>query len=107
LSPAFTRLCNGHVEGTIADYSDIGIEKIGKQATADLSLVRCPRDSAVMRLVACRAAPKDDPTARAKAMDRLPKGKDWRVRDLDYECPACRRLALRVRYVPLVRKKPQ
>ncbi len=79
------------------DYSVLGTHKIAQQAAADLGFVRCPRDGAVMRVMASRAEHTSHNGTIVREFDRLPRGNDWRVIDLDLECPACRRRANRVR----------
>lgn len=79
----------------MADYSSLGIDKITKQANTDITLVRCPRDSVVMRPVEC-VLERPDTGERRRVRGRPPKGREWAVRELDLECPACRRRATRI-----------
>lgn len=83
------------------DYSALGIEKLQQQAEADLSLIRCPRDGVVMRVLGGRASRRDGSGESRRFTDRLPNLRAWQVREVDVECPACRRRAdgirLRVR----------
>ncbi|UCF40964.1 MAG: hypothetical protein JSW43_01075 [Gemmatimonadota bacterium] len=81
----------------MADYSVLGIHKIARQAAADLGIIRCPRDGAVMRVVASRAEHTSRNGTILREFDRLPRGAEWLIVDLDLECPACRRRAAGVR----------
>ena len=56
------------------EYALLGIQKIARQAARDPTMIRCPRDGAVMRVLRCPPA-----------------------YDLDVECPACGRRAEGVR----------
>lgn len=75
------------------DYTLVGFQKIAQQAALDAAVVRCPRDGAVMRVVASRAEHADRKGTTLREFRRLPRGTDWRVLELDLECPACRRRA--------------
>ncbi len=93
-----------HVLGRLApanvsDYTKLGLEKIAQQAKRDLRLVRCPRDSAVMRVTAWRAEHVKDPDKQLQTFDRFPRGVEWKVRDLDVRCPACGRTAQGIAFV--------
>jgi hypothetical protein len=44
-----------------------------------------------------RAERAGGPEPEMRVFDRLPRSADWQVRELDVQCPACRRQALRVR----------
>jgi hypothetical protein len=50
-----------------------------------------------MRVMASRAEHTSRNGTIVREFDRLPRGNDWRVIDLDLECPACRRRANCVR----------
>ncbi len=80
----------------MSDYTILGVDKIAQQARRDLTLIRCPRDSAVMRVTAWRAERVDSPEPELRVFDRLPRSVDWQVRALDVRCPACRRKAVQV-----------
>ena len=79
------------------DYTLVGFQKIAQQAALDAAVVRCPRDGAVMRVVASRAERADRKGTTLREFHRLPRGTGWRVLELDLECPACRRRATGVR----------
>jgi hypothetical protein len=79
------------------DYTPLGLQKIAVQASVDPTLIRCPRDGAVMRVVATRARHDDRGVPTFREFPRLPCGAGWRVTELDVECPACRRQAERLR----------
>ena len=66
------------------EYALRGIQKIAQQAARDPTTIRCPRDSAVMRVLPTRAS-----EARG---------------GLDVECPACGRRAVGLLPAP---KEPQ
>ncbi len=78
------------------DYTELGLQKIAHQAARDLTLIRCPRDGVVMRVVASRAERQDRDGLTKRRFDRLPTGRGWQVTGLDVECPACRRRALAI-----------
>ncbi len=80
----------------MSDYTPLGIQKLARHAANDLTTVRCPRDSVVMRLLACRAERMEGGAVTRQEFHRIPKG-DWEIRDVDFECPACRRRAMNVR----------
>lgn len=84
----------------MADYTPLGLEKIARQAANDLSLIRCPRDSVVMRVVASRAEPVNGATGEAREFRSRPPSTGWQVKELDVECPACRRRATGIRPDP-------
>jgi hypothetical protein len=79
------------------DYTLVGYQKIAQQAALDAAVVRCPRDGAVMRVMASRAEHTGRNGTILREFDRLPRGSDWQVLELDLECPACRRRAAGVR----------
>lgn len=81
----------------MSDYTRLGLEKLARHASRDLTTIRCPRDSVVMRLLACRAERKGGGDVMRREFVRLPRDGDWQVREIDLECPACRRRALSVR----------
>lgn len=74
------------------DYSPLGIEKIIEQASRDIRLIRCPRDSVVMRVRTCSAEPAGGGPSQV-VEGRVPRARGWIVREMDLECPACRRRA--------------
>jgi hypothetical protein len=74
-------------------YTPLGIEKIVKQAKHSLDLIRCPRDSVVMRILGGRAERRDGSGTTERFSERLPSSRYWSVREVDLECPACRRRA--------------
>lgn len=78
------------------DYTTLGIEKIAQQAAKDPTLIRCPRDSAVMRVLRTRPV---DLTADDAGADQPPVSVNGARSpiELDVECPACRRRATAVR----------
>ena len=49
-----------------------------------------------MRVTVWRAERAGGPEPEMRVFDRLPRSADWQVRELDVQCPACRRRALRV-----------
>ena len=77
----------------MADYTSLGIDKLTRQANRDITLVRCPRDGVVMRVLSCRAARYDGSGEECRVVGRLPRGRAWAVREIDFECPACSRRA--------------
>lgn len=79
------------------DYTLVGLQKITQQAAVDAAVVRCPRDGAVMRVMASRAEHTSRNGTILREFDRLPRGDDWQLIELDLECPACRRRAAGVR----------
>lgn len=85
----------------MSDYTALGLEKLAHQAAADLTTIRCPRDSVVMRLLVCRAERTAGGEVTQGEFHRPPRGREWRVREVDVECPACRRRALHVHLPPL------
>lgn len=87
------------------DYSSLGIVKLQRQAEANPTLIRCPRDGVVMRVLGGRAARRDGSGETRRFADRLPNLRGWQIREVDLECPACRRRAERVRLSP--RAEPQ
>lgn len=84
----------------MSDYTPLGLEKLARHAANDLTTVRCPRDSVVMRLLACRAERYEAGALAQREFQRAPRGGDWEVREVDFECPACRRRAMNVRLTP-------
>ncbi|NIM52815.1 MAG: hypothetical protein GTN62_15185 [Gemmatimonadales bacterium] len=86
------------------DYTPLGIQKIARQAARDLTTIRCPRDSVVMRILASRAERQDREGLTRRTFQRAPTQGAWRVTELDVECPACRRRALGIR--PAVASEP-
>ncbi len=83
----------------MTDYTSLGIQKLVRQATQDLSLIRCPRDSVVMRVLRCRAERPEGDGSKSGEFRRAPRSADWRVKEVDLECPACRRRAMGLRLV--------
>lgn len=81
----------------MSDYTPLGLEKLARHASRDLTTIRCPRDSVVMRLLACRAERPAGGDVMRREFVRLPRDSDWQVREIDLECPACRRRAPGVR----------
>lgn len=79
----------------MSDYTPLGLEKLAHQAAKDLTTLRCPRDSVVMRVLACRAEQALRGAVSRREFSRVP-GREWRVLEVDVECPACRRRALGV-----------
>ena len=79
------------------DYTLVGLQKITQQAAVDAAGVRCPRDGAVMRVMASRAEHTSRNGTILREFDRLPRGADWQLIEIDLECPACRRRAPGVR----------
>jgi hypothetical protein len=79
------------------DYTPLGIQKIAQQAGRDPSLIRCPRDSVVMRVVKAHAERTDAGGVKRHTFDGVPKGAAWQITEVDVECPACRRCAAGVR----------
>jgi hypothetical protein len=77
----------------MSDYTAVGIDKIIQQAKTDPSLIRCPRDRAVMRVLCCHARQRNAEGAPPVVANRLPRTTGWIVTELDVECPACRRRA--------------
>jgi hypothetical protein len=84
----------------MADYTPLGLEKIARQAASDLSLIRCPRDSVVMRVVVSRAERVDGVELESREFRSRPPDAEWRVTELTVECPACRRCATGIRPDP-------
>lgn len=82
------------------DYSSLGIVKLQRQAEANPTLIRCPRDGVVMRVLGGRAVRRDGAGETRRFEDRLPNLRSWQVREVDVECPACRRRAEGVRLSP-------
>jgi hypothetical protein len=80
----------------MSDYTPLGLEKLARHATKDLTTFRCPRDGVVMRLLACRAEPTAAGDKTCREFRRLPRDSEWRVLEVDLECPACRRRAMGV-----------
>jgi hypothetical protein len=80
----------------MTDYTPLGIEKLTLQASRNAGLIRCPRDGVVMHIIRCQAARADNPDDLSQMVGRVPRGPDWTVRNLDLECPACRRRAMGV-----------
>jgi len=81
----------------VSDYTPLGIQKIAQQAGRDATLIRCPRDSAVMRVVRASAERPDVGGVKRHTFDGVPKGTAWCITEFDVECPACRRCAAGVR----------
>jgi hypothetical protein len=75
------------------DYSDVGVEKIARQASSEPVLIRCPRDGAVMRVASWRARRRDGSGETRDGTGRLPAPREWVLTILDVECPACGRRA--------------
>ena len=81
----------------MSDYTLTGEDKIAQQACRNAALIRCPRDSAVMRVTTWRAERTGGPDEReVREFGRFPRSPDWQVCELDVECPACRRRAMGV-----------
>jgi hypothetical protein len=81
----------------MSDYTPLGLEKLARKAAQDLTTLRCPRDSVVMRVLACRAERMTGGDPARREFSRVPRGGDWHVREIDVECPACRRRAMGVK----------
>ena len=81
----------------MSDYTPLGIQKIAQQAGRDPTLIRCPRDSVVMRVLKASAERPDDEGVKRRTFDGMPKGSTWSLTEVDVECPACRRRAAGVR----------
>jgi hypothetical protein len=81
----------------VSDYTSLGVDKIAHQATRDASLIRCPRDSVVMRVLGSRAERLSREGMVSREFTRLPSDAAWRLVEVDVECPACRRRACGVR----------
>jgi hypothetical protein len=90
----------------MADYTPLGIEIIARQAAHDLSLIRCPRDSVVMRVLASRAEQSKGGNGELREFRSRPPAAGWRVVELDVECPACRRRASGIRPDPRPLQRP-
>ena len=78
------------------DYTPLGLQKLAEQAARDVTSIRCPRDGAVMRVLASRTDDVSEEREREQAVH------PWRksgpvVVEVDVECPACRRHAMGVR----------
>lgn len=81
----------------VSDYTLAGEHKIAQQARRNATFIRCPRDSAVMRVTAWRAERIGSPDVQeVREFARFPRSPDWQVCELDVECPACRRRAVGV-----------
>lgn len=93
----------GEYSSLMCDYTPRGIEKLSYQVAEHPELIRCPRDSAVMRVLSSRAERSGPHGMRHESFVGMPKERAWRVLEVDVECPACRRRALEVRAAP----KPQ
>jgi len=81
----------------MSDYTSLGVDKIAQQATRDAALIRCPRDSVVMRVLGSRAERLGREGMVSREFTRLPGDAAWRLVEVDVECPACRRRACGVR----------
>jgi hypothetical protein len=66
----------------MSDYTPLGMAKLAQQATRDLTSIRCPRDSVVMRF-----------------LNRRLMGDEGG--EVDLECPACGRRAYGVEVGPI------
>jgi hypothetical protein len=84
----------------MSDYTPTGLQKLSHQVAEHPQLIRCPRDSVVMRVLGSRAECDGTHGVRHEAFVGMPKERAWRVVEIDVECPACRRRALHVRPVP-------
>lgn len=80
----------------MSDYTPLGIEKLAQQAATDPSTIRCPRDGVVMRVLQCRAERTERGEVAHRELPSVPAGREWRLTQIDVECPACRRRALGV-----------
>lgn len=83
----------------MSDYTFRGLQKLSHQVAEHPDLIRCPRDSVVMRVLSSRAERDGANGPREESFVGRPKGSAWRVVEVDVECPACRRRAQRVRPV--------
>ncbi|MGD8727959.1 MAG: hypothetical protein PVH40_09955 [Gemmatimonadales bacterium] len=81
----------------MSDYTALGLHKIALQASVNPTLIRCPRDGVVMRVVAAHARHDGRGVPTYRDFSRLPSGAGWHILKLDVECPACRRRAESVR----------
>lgn len=80
----------------MSDYTSLGIAKLARQAATHPLIIRCPRDGVVMRVLRCCADRTGVREEARREFGRVPPGREWRVREIDVECPACRRRALGV-----------
>lgn len=80
----------------MSDYTARGLQKLAHQVAQHADLIRCPRDSAVMRVLSTRAERPGAHGLRHESFVGRPRGRSWRVVDIDLECPACKRRAMAV-----------
>ena len=73
------------------DYSQLGREKLHKQAQCDLDFIRCPLDSAIMVITGGVAGRTEDGKVTYRGFERYPISSKWTVVRVDLECSACRR----------------
>jgi hypothetical protein len=81
----------------MSDYTPRGLDKLARQLADHPELIRCPRDSVVMRVLSTRAERAGAHGVRHESFVGRPKGSAWQVVEIDVECPACRRRAMAVR----------
>ena len=74
------------ISGTrrVNDYTELGLSKIALQARRNMREIRCPRDGAVMRVVARVSVDQQNETSIQRHLA---------LSSIDVECPACRRKA--------------
>jgi len=81
----------------MSDYTFRGLQKLAHQVATRPTLIRCPRDSVVMRVLSSRAERQGPHGVRQETFVGMPRDGEWRVLEVDVECPACRRRAMHVR----------
>ena len=81
----------------MSDYTFRGLQKLAHQVATRPTLIRCPRDSVVMRVLSSRAERQGPHGIRQETFVGMPRDGEWRVMEVDVECPACRRRAMHVR----------
>lgn len=89
----------------MSDYTFRGLQKLAHQVATRPTLIRCPRDSVVMRVLSSQAERQGPHGIRQETFVGMPKDGGWRVLEVDVECPACRRRAMRVR--PMIERAEQ
>ncbi len=91
----------------MSDYTPLGMEKMARQASLDVALIRCPRDGVVMRIVAWRARRRDGSDETRHSTGRPPSAQEWTLTQLDVMCPACRRRGDGIPVTPRAPRAPQ
>jgi hypothetical protein len=81
----------------MSDYTARGLQKLAHQVAQHPDLIRCPRDSVVMRVLSTRAERPGAHGVRHESFVGRPRGRAWCVVEIDLECPACKRRAMAVR----------